>query len=100
MTKRDVFHAIADPVRRGILDLLGQGEALSLNAVAEHFNVSRPAISRHIKILAECNLVHIEPQGRERFCSLNPQPLREVNDWLEEHKPFKHKKKHRKKHKK
>ena len=81
-TRRDVFQAIADPVRRDILNLIAH-QKLNLNAIAENFDISRPAISQHIKILAECGLVVIDQQGRERYCFLQPQKLGEVADWIE-----------------
>lgn len=61
--RRDVFHAIADPTRRSILGLLAL-QSLNLNAVAENYNISRPAISKHIKVLTECGLVEIKQEGR------------------------------------
>ena len=67
MVRRDVFQAIADPTRREIINLLAH-KSLNLNAVAEQFDVSRPAISKHIKILTECGLITISQQGRERYC--------------------------------
>src|SRR5687768_12702239 len=81
-TRRDVFQAIADPVRRDILNLIAR-QKLNLNAIAENFDISRPAISQHIKILAECGLVVIDQKGRERYCFLQPQKLGEVADWIE-----------------
>jgi DNA-binding transcriptional ArsR family regulator len=81
-TRRDVFQAIADPVRRDILNMLTHKQ-LNLNAIAENFNISRPAISQHIKILSECGLVIIDQQGRERYCYLQPKKMSEVADWLE-----------------
>lgn len=85
--RRDVFQAIADPTRREIIDLLAR-EPLHLNAVAERFEVSRPAISKHIKILTECGLVTIEQRGRERYCSAQLYKLHEVTDWAETHRRF------------
>jgi len=79
--RRDVFQALSDPIRREIIQLLTD-ENLTLNKVAENFSISRPAISKHIKILTECGLVTIKQQGRERFCKVNPEPLNEVYDWL------------------
>jgi DNA-binding transcriptional ArsR family regulator len=79
--RRDVFQAISDPVRREIILLLTK-ENLTLNGVAENFDISRPAISKHIHILEECGLVTINQQGRERYCKVNPEPLNEVYDWL------------------
>ena len=81
-TRRDVFQAIADPTRREIINLLA-GQSLNLNAIAENFDVSRPAISQHIKILTECGLIMITQQGRERYCEAKLQKLKEVSDWLE-----------------
>ena len=80
--RRDVFQAIADPVRRDILNMLVHRQ-LNLNSIAGNFEISRPAISQHIKILTECGLVMIEQQGRERFCYLQPKKMIEVADWLE-----------------
>jgi DNA-binding transcriptional ArsR family regulator len=79
--RRDVFQAIADPNRRAILNLL-VSQRLTLNGVAEHFSISRPAISRHIRILTECGLVVIRQQGRERYCEVQPKRLDEVTDWV------------------
>jgi len=83
--RRDVFQAIADPTRRKILSLLAQ-ESLNLNSVAEKFHSSRPAISKHIKILTECGLITIKQQGRERYCEAKLQKLNEVSEWVEQHK--------------
>lgn len=79
--RRDVFQAIADPVRRDIIDLLVENE-LTVNAIAEKFDISRPAISKHIKILNECDLVIINQNGRERFCQIKPESLFEIADWV------------------
>ncbi|MEQ8531119.1 MAG: ArsR/SmtB family transcription factor [Imperialibacter sp.] len=80
--RRDVFQAIADPTRRDILNLLTH-KSLNLNSIAENFEVSRPAISQHIKILTECGLIIIDQKGRERYCQVQPEKLRAVADWLE-----------------
>jgi DNA-binding transcriptional ArsR family regulator len=80
-TRRDVFQAIADPTRREIIDLLAQ-QAMNLNAIAEHFDITRPAISNHIRILRECHIIVIEKVGRERFCSIQPDRLKQVSDWV------------------
>ncbi|MFY0685160.1 MAG: winged helix-turn-helix transcriptional regulator [Balneola sp.] len=80
--RRDVFQAIADPVRREIIEILSE-EPLNLNTIAEKFDISRPAISRHIKILNECGLVAIEQQGRERFCIIKPDTLSEIANWID-----------------
>jgi len=83
--RRDVFQAIADPTRRKIIGMLAQGP-LHLNAVAENFAVSRPAISKHIKILTECGLIEIKQLGRERFCEAKLEKLNEVSHWVEQYK--------------
>ena len=84
-TRRDVFQAIADPNRRAILGLLAK-QKLTLNGVAENFRISRPAVSRHIKILKQCGLVVIIPQGRERYCEVRFDRLSEVSDWIEQYR--------------
>jgi DNA-binding transcriptional ArsR family regulator len=61
-------------------------QTLTLNGVAEHFEISRPAVSKHIKILSECGLVTVEQEGRERYCMLKPEKLTEVSDWLEQYR--------------
>ena len=83
--RRDVFQAIADPVRRDIIELLAK-ETLTVNAVAEKFDVSRPAISKHLKILKECGLIAINKQGRERFCQIQPRNLIPAFMWLEQYR--------------
>ena len=80
--RRDVFQAIADPTRRDILTIVSKN-SMNLNAIAENFEVSRPAISQHIKILKECGLVVIKKQGRERYCEPRLEKLNEVADWIE-----------------
>jgi DNA-binding transcriptional ArsR family regulator len=85
--RRDVFQAIADPTRREIIHLLSQ-QSLNLNAVAENFDISRPAISKHIKILTECGLIVIKQQGRERYCEAQLNDLSEVSAWIEQYRVF------------
>lgn len=85
--RRDVFQAIADPRRREIINLLAN-RGMNLNTIAEHFDVSRPAISQHIKILTECGLVVIHQQGRERYCEANLQQLNQVADWVGRYRKF------------
>lgn len=80
-TRRDVFQAIADPNRRAILGLLAKKNH-TVNGLAENFDISRPAISRHMKILMECGLVVVTQQGRERFCEVKIEKLDEVTDWV------------------
>lgn len=79
-TRRDVFQAIADPTRRAIIALLAT-QSLNLNAVAANFEMSRPAISQHIKILKECGLITVRQEGRERYCEAKLSQLDEVSDW-------------------
>ncbi len=80
--RRDVFQAIADPTRRQIIDLLSS-ESMTLNAIADKFEMSRPAISQHVKHLTECDIVEIEQKGRERYCKIKPQNLVPAFLWLE-----------------
>lgn len=83
--RRDVFQAIADPIRRDIIDLLAS-ESLTVNAVAEKFDISRPAISKHIKILNECGIVKTVSKGRERHCVIIPEELSKVSAWVGQHR--------------
>ncbi len=76
-TRRDVFQAIADPTRREIISVIA-GQSLNLNAVAETFDISRQAVSKHIKILTECGIIEIKQQGRERYCEARLEKLNEV----------------------
>ena len=80
--RRDVFQGIADPNRRAILALLAE-QKLTLNGIARNFDISRPAISRHIKILSECGLVITTQMGRERYCESRLDKLNEVADWVD-----------------
>lgn len=83
--RRDVFQAIADPTRREIIHLIAHNR-MNVNAVAENFDVSRPAISKHMKILEECGLIMFEQQGRERYCQARLKPLSEVSQWIEQYR--------------
>ena len=85
--RRDAFQAIADPTRREIINMIA-GQPLNLNMVAENFDISRPAISKHIKILAECGLIIIKQKGRERYCEAQLQKLNEVSQWVEQYRVF------------
>jgi DNA-binding transcriptional ArsR family regulator len=85
--RRDVFQAIADPTRREIINLLAK-KTLNLNSVSEHFDISRPAISKHIKILTECGIISIKQIGRERHCEAQLKKLSEVSDWIEQYRQF------------
>lgn len=79
--RRDVFQAIADPTRRAILSLIAL-QAMTPNAIAEHFETSRQAVSRHIRILNECKLINQAQSGREIYYHFNPQKMKEIDDWL------------------
>lgn len=81
--RRDVFQAIADPTRRAILSLIAF-QAMTPNAIAEHFDSSRQAISKHIRILTECQLLKQEQQGREIYYHFNSKKMKEVDKWLEQ----------------
>jgi DNA-binding transcriptional ArsR family regulator len=85
--RRDVFQAIADPTRRAIINMIAN-QPMNLNTVAEQFVVSRPAISKHIKILTQCGLITINQQGRERYCEAKLQKLNEVSEWVEQYRTF------------
>jgi DNA-binding transcriptional ArsR family regulator len=85
--RRDVFQAIADPTRREIINMIAH-ETLNLNSVAEKFHISRPAISKHIKILTECGLIVINQKGRERHCEANLKKLNEISVWVEQYREF------------
>ena len=81
-SSQDVFRAIADPTRRAILDRL-RGGPIPVNALAEDFRQSRPAISKHLRVLREARLVSEERAGRERLYHLEPAPLQRVSAWIE-----------------
>lgn len=85
--RRDVFQAIADPTRREIIQLVAQ-RSLNLNAIAENFAMSRPAISQHIKVLTECGLIVVHQKGRERYCEARLQQLNEVATWVSQYRAF------------
>jgi len=85
--RRDVFQAIADPTRREIINMIAH-QSLHLNSVAEKFDISRPAISKHIKILTECGLITIKQQGRHRYCVAKLDKLNEVSGWVEQYRKF------------
>ena len=85
--RRDVFQAIADPTRREILNMVAY-KPLNVNTVAEHFDVSRAAIYKHMKILIECGLIDMKQQGRERYCEARMEKLNVVSDWVAQYKQF------------
>lgn len=84
-TRRDVFQAIADPTRRAILLLLAS-QAMTPNALAEEFNTSRQAVSKHIRILTECELVKQEQKGREIYYHIDTHKMKEIDKWIEQFK--------------
>jgi DNA-binding transcriptional ArsR family regulator len=83
--KRDIFQALADPTRRMILLLLAT-QAMTPNAIAAKFDVSRQAVSRHIHFLQECDLITPEPQGREIIYHIQAEKMEQINQWLQEFK--------------
>lgn len=85
--RRDPWQALADPTRREILGLLAEDKH-TINEIANHFTVTRPAISKQIKILRECGLIDVLIMGRERLCTLNPSPLQEVSEWISHYEKF------------
>lgn len=80
--RRDIFQAIADPTRRAIITLIAL-QAMTPNAIAENFHTTRQAISKHLRILIECELVQQEQQGREIYYSLQTEKLKEIDEWLD-----------------
>ena len=83
--RRDVFQAIADPVRRDIIEMLAK-EALTVSEVSDKFDISRPAISKHLKILNECGIITFNQKGRERFCEIKSSELIRAFLWIEQYK--------------
>ncbi|TPN88050.1 winged helix-turn-helix transcriptional regulator [Aquimarina algicola] len=83
--RRDVFQAIADPIRRDIISLLAK-EMLTVNAIAENFDISRPAVSKHLKILRECGIITINKQGREQLCQIEPKNLVPAFLWIDQYR--------------
>ena len=81
--RRDVFQAIADPTRRAMIALIAL-QAMTPNAIAEHFDSSRQAVSKHLRILTECELVKQEQQGREIYYQLEIKKMKEIDKWLEQ----------------
>jgi len=83
--RRDIFQAIADPTRRAIIALIAL-QAMTPNALAEHFDTSRQAVSKHLRILTECELVTQEQKGREIYYSLEIEKMKEIDKWLEQYR--------------
>ncbi len=81
--RRDVFQAIADPTRRAIIALIAL-QAMTPNAIAEHFDTTRQAVSKHLRILSECELVRQDQRGREIYYYLEMEKMKEVDQWLEQ----------------
>jgi DNA-binding transcriptional ArsR family regulator len=81
--RRDIFQAIADPTRRAILVLIA-AQAMTPNALAEHFDTTRQAVSKHLRILTECELVNMEYRGREIYYQLEIKKMKEIDKWLEQ----------------
>ena len=85
--RRDVFQAIADPTRRQIIDIIAK-QPQNLNSVAEKFDMTRQAVSLHVKILEECGLLMLRQQGRERYAEVKLDKLNEVSEWIEQYKQY------------
>jgi DNA-binding transcriptional ArsR family regulator len=83
--RRDIFQAIADPTRRAIIILIAS-QAMTPNAIAENFNTTRQSVSKHLRILTECELVKQEQQGREIYYTLELDKMKEIDQWLEQFK--------------
>jgi len=83
--RRDIFQAIADPTRRAIIALIAL-QAMTPNAIAENFNTTRQAVSKHLRILTECELVRQEQKGREIYYSLEIDKMKEIDNWLEQYR--------------
>lgn len=83
--RRDIFQAIADPTRRAIIALIAV-QALTPNAIAEHFDTTRQAVSKHLRILTECELVTQEQKGREIYYRLEIEKMKEIDEWLEQYR--------------
>lgn len=81
--RRDIFQAIADPTRRAIITLIAV-QAMTPNALAEHFDMTRQAVSKHLRVLQECDVVRAEQQGREIFYQLEIEKMKEIDKWLEQ----------------
>lgn len=87
MSTPDIFQAIADPSRRQILLMLSK-DSMSINSIADNFDMSRPAVSKHIKMLEHCGFVMIRDVGRERYCALSQQGFDELHEWLNYYDSF------------
>jgi len=83
--RRDIFQAIADPTRRAIIALIAL-QAMTPNAIAEHFDTTRQAVSKHLRVLTECELVTQEQKGREIYYSLEIDKMKEIDNWLDQYR--------------
>jgi DNA-binding transcriptional ArsR family regulator len=83
--KRDIFQGLADPTRRAILVLIAS-QAMTPNSLAEHFDMTRQAVSKHIKVLVECELLEQKKVGREIFYHFNPEKMKEIDKWIDQFK--------------
>ncbi len=83
--RRDIFQGIADPTRRGIIALIAM-QAMTPNTIAENFNTTRQAVSKHLRILTECELLKQEQRGREIYYSLEIEKMKEIDRWLEQYR--------------
>src|SRR6266571_3068676 len=83
--RRDIFQAIADPTRRAIIALIAL-QAMTPNAIAEHFDTSRQAVSKHLRILTECEVIKQEQKGREIYYRLEIDKMKEIDEWLEQYR--------------
>jgi len=86
-TRRDIFQAIADPTRREIIHLISV-KPENLTTISEHFDMKRQSVTLHVKILEECGLITIKQHGRERYCELIPEKLKEVDEWVSYYRTF------------
>ena len=85
--RRDVFQAIADPTRREIIHMVTRNP-LTLNSIAENFELARATVSEHVKILQECGLLSVAQKGRERYCEARLEKLSEVADWVNQYRQY------------
>jgi DNA-binding transcriptional ArsR family regulator len=88
LNRVETFAALADPTRRRIVELLADGEERDVADLGSHFDVSQPAISRHLRVLRDSGLVRVRPQAQRRLYSLEPAPLAELDEWLGRYRSF------------
>jgi DNA-binding transcriptional ArsR family regulator len=85
IARRDVYQAIADPTRRAIINMIAN-KPHNVNSIAENFDMSRQAISLHVKILMDCGLITVQQRGRDRFCEAKLDQLSEVSAWVDQYR--------------